>query len=192
MYVYGVLSDPRYQSRYRNELRRTMPRLPLLPEFERLTAIGGRLLILHACWAEHCPPQVVGLADHDGAPMLDASFREGGARVRKIKWADKTRKDLISLTPDVTLAGVTSDTHLHRMAGYSTLERFVQSTASMMIKAYDRDCPEENTVERWHERVNRVVWILNETARLLKQLPKVDYDLAARTAIETKSTPPAL
>ena len=192
MYVYGVLSDPRYQSRYRNELRRTMPRLPLLPEFERLTAIGSRLLILHACWAEHRPPQVVGIADHDGAAMLDASFREGGARVRKIKWADKTRRDLISLTPDVTLAGVTSDTHLHRMAGYSTLERFVQNIAPMMIKAYDRDSPEENTIERWHDRINRIVWILNETARLLRLLPNVDYDKAAQTAMNAKRKPPAL
>ena len=192
MYVYGVLSDPRYRDRYRNELRRTTPRLPLLAEFERLTAIGGRLLMLHACWTEHCPPQVVGVADHGGAPMLDASFREAGARVRKIKWADKTRKDLISLTPDVTLAGVTSDTHLHRMAGYTTLERFVQNTAPMMIKAYDQDCPEENTVERWHDRINRVVWILNETARLLKLLPNVDYDEAARIAKSATPNPVAL
>ena len=192
MYVYGILSDPAYQARYRNELRRTVPRVPLVPEFERLTAIGGRLLILHACWAEHCPPQVVGLADHDGAAMLDASFREGGARVRKIKWADKNRKDLVSLTPDVTLAGVTSDTHLHRMAGYSTLERFVQNTAPMMIKAYDRDCPEENTVERWHDRINRVVWILNETARLLKVLPEIDYDKAAEAAMNAELKPLAL
>ena len=192
MYVYGILSDPAYQARYRHELRRTMPRVPLVPEFDRLTAVGGRLLLLHACWAEHCPPRVVGLADHDGAPMLDDSFREGGARVQKIKWADKIRKDLISLTPDVTLAGVSSDTHLHRMAGYSTLERFVQNTTPMMIKAYDRDCPEENTVERWHDRVNRVVWILNETARLLKLLPDIDYDKAAETAMNAKRKPPAL
>ena len=192
MYVYGLLSDPRYQDRYRHELRRTMPRIPLVPEFERLSAVGGRLLILHACWAEYWPGQVVDVADHGGAPMLDASFRDAGARVRKIKWADKTRKDLISLTPDLTLAGVTSDTHLHRMAGYSTLERFVQNTAPKMIKAYDRDCPEENTVERWHDRINRVVWILDETARLLKLLPNVDYDEAARTAMSATPNPVAL
>ena len=78
--------------------------------------------------------------------MLDASFRDGSAHVRQIKWANKARKDLISLTPDVTLAGVTPDTHLHRMGGYSTLELFIQNTAPKMIKAYDRDCPEQNTL----------------------------------------------
>ena len=192
MYVYGVLSDPRYQDRYRYELRRTMPRIPLVPEVERVVAVGGRLLLLHACWAEHRPPRVVGVADHDGAPMFDASFRDGDARVRKIKWADRARKDLISLTPDVTLAGVTPGTHRHEMAGYSTLELFVQNTAPKMIKAYDRDCPEENTVERWHDRINRVVWILNETARLLKLLPNVDYDEAARTAMSATPHPVAL
>ena len=192
MYVYGLLSDPRYQERYRNELRRTIPRIPLVPEFERVAAIGGRLLVLHACWAEHHPPRVVGVADHGGVPMLDASFRDGDAHVRKIKWADKGRKDLISLTPDVTLAGVTPDTHLHRMAGYSTLELFVQNTAPKMVKAYDRDRPEENTVERWHERINRVVWILNETARLLKLIPEIDYDKAAEAAMDTEQKPPAL
>ena len=192
MYVYGLLSDTRYQNRYRHELRRTMPRIPLVPEFEPVAAIGGRLLVLHACWAEPDPPRVVGVADHGGAQMLDASFRDGQARVRKIKWADKARKDRISLTPDVTLAGVTPDTHLHRMAGYSTLELFVQNTAPKMIKAYDRDCPEENTVEQWHERINRVVWVLNETARLLQLLPDIDYDSAARDAKSTPRSPLAL
>ena len=187
-----MLSDPRYQARYRNELRRTIPRIPLVPEFDRLAAIGGRLLVLHACWAEHRPPRVVGVADYSGAPMLDTSFRDGNARVRKIKWADKARKDLISLTPDVTLAGVAPDTQLHRMAGYSTLELFIQNTAPKMIKAYGRDCPEENTVERWHERINRVVWVLNETARLLKLLPEVDYDRAAEAAMNAEQKPPAL
>ena len=192
MYVYGLLSDPGYQERYRHELRRTMPRIPLVPQFERIAAVGGRLLVLHACWAEHRPPRVVGIADHDGAPMLDASFRDGDACVRKVKWADKAQKHLISLTPDVTLAGVTSDTHRHRMNGYSALELFVQNTAPKMVRAYDRDCPAENTVERWHKRINRVVWVLNETARLLKLLPEIDYDSAARTAKSTPLSPPAL
>ena len=56
MYVYGILSDPAYQARYRNELRRTMPRIPLVPEFDRLAAIGGRLLFLHALLGRALPP----------------------------------------------------------------------------------------------------------------------------------------
>jgi predicted helicase len=46
-YVYGVLSSPEYQKRFKNELKRQKPRVPLLDDFFTYSEFGRKLAKLH-------------------------------------------------------------------------------------------------------------------------------------------------
>lgn len=46
-YVYGVLSSPEFIKRYKNELKKDSPRVPLLAEFKEYSEFGNKLAKLH-------------------------------------------------------------------------------------------------------------------------------------------------
>ena len=52
-YVYGVISAPEFQSKYKNELRKDLPRIPLLKGPERYIAYGKELGNLHLYYENH-------------------------------------------------------------------------------------------------------------------------------------------
>ncbi len=47
-YVYGVMHAPDWRERYRNDLRTSLPRVPLAADFEAFRAAGRELMALHA------------------------------------------------------------------------------------------------------------------------------------------------
>lgn len=53
-YLYGVMHAPDWRARYKNDLRRSLPRVPLATDFEAFRAAGEELMWLHANY-EHCP-----------------------------------------------------------------------------------------------------------------------------------------
>lgn len=62
-YIYGMLHSPAYQSRYTNNLRRSLPRIPAVPsreDFDRLSGAGRRLAGLH-CMRDVRPRRGAGL-----------------------------------------------------------------------------------------------------------------------------------
>ena len=46
-YVYAIFSDPKYEEKYRFDLQRSLPRIPLAKNFEIWRNIGKKLFILH-------------------------------------------------------------------------------------------------------------------------------------------------
>ena len=46
-YVYGILNHPGYVKKYEQNLRRSFPRIPISPDFNKISELGGELLDLH-------------------------------------------------------------------------------------------------------------------------------------------------
>lgn len=54
-YVYGVLHSPEYLKRYRNDLKRSLPRIPFSPHFRAFSDAGRQLAGLHRSYESAVP-----------------------------------------------------------------------------------------------------------------------------------------
>ncbi|MHA7648752.1 type ISP restriction/modification enzyme [Mycobacterium sp. ML4] len=112
-YVYGLLHDPAYRTKFAADLKKVLPRIPTpdsRERFEQLAAAGRALSDLHVGY-ESVEPYPVDLQLKPGA---DPEDRETW-RVTKLKWAKKrdpeTGRNVDDVTklvynPKVTISGI--------------------------------------------------------------------------------------
>jgi predicted helicase len=163
-YVYGFLHHPQYRERYADNLKRELPRIPLLPDrrdFETCVLIGEALMKLHLGYetVEEYPLRRI---ENPAVPIT--------WRVQKMK-----------LTPDrsaviynewLTLAGVPVECFKYRLGNRSALEwvidQYQVSTDARSGITSDPNRP--NEPEYIAQLVGRVVTVSVETVRLVREL----------------------
>ncbi|MDE0216577.1 MAG: hypothetical protein OXN79_08395, partial [bacterium] len=62
-YLYGVMHAPDWRERYKHDLQRNLPRVPLAPDFEAFRAAGRALMDLHVNYETVDEHPVVCLVD---------------------------------------------------------------------------------------------------------------------------------
>jgi predicted helicase len=110
-YVYGVLHQPAYRERFADNLRRELPRIPLLDDFAAVAAIGRELAEWHVNY-EAVEPYPLTWKYAEGVPL---SYRVEKMRLSK----DKTS---LVVNPSLTLADIPADVFRYRLGNRSALE----------------------------------------------------------------------
>jgi predicted helicase len=177
-YVYGLLHSPDYRARYAADLKKALPRIPLVAaddDFWAFSRAGARLLDLHIGYEAVDPYP---LAEHDSTP--------GGVsdvdryRVEKMRHPGTGRnKDLTRLVynADITLSGIPEEAHRYLVGSRSAL--------AWMVDRYqvriDKDSGIANDPNDWAiehddpryiiDLVKRVVTVSVETVRIVEALP---------------------
>jgi predicted helicase len=117
-YVYGVLNHPDYVRKYKNELGKGLPRIPMVSTFHELVALGSSLGSLHVNYemlSGHFPP---GLAE----------FKKEETPVERIRFdkvngvTDKTR---LIINSSVLITDLPEETDLYQLSGRSALELII-------------------------------------------------------------------
>jgi predicted helicase len=163
-YVYGVLHHPQYRERYAENLKRELPRIPLLPErrdFETCVRIGAELAKLHLTY--------------DQAPEYPLSERETPGvmtqwRVEKMKLSsDRTA---VIYNQWLTLAGIPNECFEYRLGNRSALEWVIdQYQVSVDQRSGIVSDPNRPNDPAYIVRlVKQVVTVSVETVRLVKEL----------------------
>jgi predicted helicase len=179
-YVYGLLHHPAYRERYAENLKRELPRIPLLPtraEYEATREAGAQLAALH-----------LGYETVREYP-LTWRFTPGMAqdwRVKKMKLT--AEKSAVVYNEWLTLEGVPAEAFEYRLGNRSALEwvidQYQVSTdgRSGIVSDPNRSGSEE---ERQYvaRLVGRVVTVSVETARLVRGLA-ARVDLLAAVGAE--------
>ncbi|MGV2437902.1 MAG UNVERIFIED_CONTAM: hypothetical protein LVT10_25975 [Anaerolineae bacterium] len=125
-YVYGVLHDPTYRTRFADNLKKDLPRIPILPNFTAYRDAGKRLATLHLDYEKQ--PRFRDLRwerrnDASGKPVaLDY-------RVQKMK-AISTEKhpdgyaiiSAIQVNPTLTITNIPPEASAYRLGNRSALE----------------------------------------------------------------------
>ncbi|HEY0554846.1 MAG TPA: type ISP restriction/modification enzyme [Thermoanaerobaculia bacterium] len=126
-YVYGVLHDPRYLTRFAEELRSGFPRVPLPggPEpFHRLAALGKELMSLHLLEDARLASSPVQLdGDRRRFPWIDAKallYEESAGTVRL------TRSGF-------GFEGVAPEAWRYQVGSYPVLERWLKARAGHLL-----------------------------------------------------------
>ncbi len=115
-YVYGVLSAPEFVNRYKNELKKDSPRIPLLKEFENYVQFGRELAEVHLEYENHKNDFVK--VEIRNAPLDKKELY----RVVKMKFGTGGDKSIIHFNQFITLKEIPVEIYTYIVNGKPAVE----------------------------------------------------------------------
>ncbi len=165
-YVYGVLSSREYASRFGNDAKKVLARVPFVKDietFREFSRAGRELGALHVNYesAEEWPVKVSG--------------NESDVRITRMKIAEESGSRVIHVAPGVTVREIPACAWEYRVNGRSALEWIVERYRDDVDKASGirNDCNEWNGADYVLRLIRRVITVSVETVRILEGLPEL-------------------
>jgi len=115
-YVYALLHHPEYRSRYAENLKRDLPRVPLVPDaeaFQAFVAAGAALADLHLGYETAEPYQLERI-------IAAGTTAKSLFHVQKMKLSKD--KSAVIVNPHLTLSGIPPEAFQYRLGNRSALE----------------------------------------------------------------------
>jgi predicted helicase len=177
-YVYGFLHSPEYREKFANDLKKMLPRLPLVEDvrdFWAFSKAGRKLAELHINY-ESVPPfqscqvseNLTGLADD--------------YRVEKMRFPKKDQKDTIIYNSKITVSNIPAKAYEYVVNGKSAIEWVMERYQITTHK----DSGIRNDPNDWAAEVGNPRYILDlllsiinvsvQTVELVEGLPKVNFE----------------
>jgi predicted helicase len=162
-YVYGILHHPGYRSKFADNLKRELPRIPLAPKFRAFADAGRKLAVLHVDY-ETLKPYELDVVETKGEPL---SYRvDDKMRLSK----DKTT---LVVNKSLALSGIPLKAFEYRLGNRSALEWVidqyqVQTDDSTGITS-DPNRPDDP--EYVMRLVGQVIGVSLETVQIVGGLP---------------------
>jgi predicted helicase len=193
-YVYGVLHHPEYRSKYAEDLKRELPRIPLAKAFWLFSKAGKELARLHIEYESLEPYRLkfietssgvlgadvaASLPRHGGVkpPLRNADLKVGATIPLSYRVEDKMRlaKDHRSLkvNDSLTLGGIPPETFEYRLGNRSALEWVIDQYQVTEDKhsGIRSDPNRPDDPEYIVRLVGQVIRVSLETVKLVKSLP---------------------
>ncbi|MDR1868307.1 MAG: hypothetical protein LBQ77_08615 [Treponema sp.] len=174
-FVYGFLHSPDYRVKFANDLKKMLPRLPLVdsPEdFWRFSKAGRALAKLHLHY-ETVPP----------CPEVKVTGAESKQyKVEKMKFPAKDRKDTIIYNSTITIENIPEKAYLYVVNGKSAIEwimeRYAVTTHNESgIKNDPNDWAKEHDKPRYIlDLLLSVINVSVQTVDIVAGLPKVEWE----------------
>lgn len=171
-YVYGVLHSPEYKQRFASDLKKMLPRIPFVADFQAFSKAGRDLAEWHLNYETVDPYPLV---EHSKRLVMET----GDHRVSKMvfgKKDGKPDKSVIVYNGNVTLSGIPLEAYEYIVNGKSALDWIMERYAVTK----DRDSGIENDPNAWSEDpryiidlVKRIVRVSLETVAIVKGLPGI-------------------
>ena len=174
-YVYGFLHSPDYRTAFANDLKKTLPRLPLVDtaaDFWAFSKAGRALAALHVEY-ESVPP-------YDGLTVTGTE--SGNYVVDKMKFPAKDRKDTILYNRAITIENIPLKAYEYIVNGKSAIEWIMERYAVTTHKASGI----VNNPNLWAEEHNDPKYIFNlllsvinlsvQTVEIVEGLPKMKFE----------------
>lgn len=183
-YLYGVMHAPDWRKRFRHDLQRSLPRLPLAPDFEAFRTAGRDLMDLHVGY-ESCPELPLDcLVDGE---VSDGQHDADAYRIHtRMQWGrsegSKKRDDrsVLHVNERCRLVDIPPECHEYTVSGRSPLEWAITTLA---VK-HDKPSGIVDDPNRWH------VWA-NEPFNLIRHLRRL-AQVGAKSAQIIGALPPSL
>ena len=173
-YVYGFLHSPEYRLAYAADLKKMLPRIPLVTEsvdFWSFSKAGRKLAKLHLDY------ETVKPADE----VVVTGIERGDFRVEKMRFESKENKSVIHYNSKITVSNIPLEAYQYVVNGKSAiewiLERYQVST--------HKDSGIKNDPNDWSSEVGKPSYILDlllsvirvsvESVAIVGKLPKVSF-----------------
>tara|TARA_B110000240_G_scaffold198206_1_gene257294 strand:- start:83 stop:4948 length:4866 start_codon:yes stop_codon:yes gene_type:complete len=174
-YVYGILHSNDYRKAFANDLKKMLPRIPLVDEprdFWKFSKAGRELAELHINY-ESVPPS-------DEVTVIGAE--SGNFKVNKIKHLSKDQKDTILYNGSITIKDIPEKAYQYVVNGKSAIEWILDR---YQVKTH-KDSGITNNPNDWAGEVENPRYILDlllsvinlscQTVDIVNSLPKLEFE----------------
>ncbi len=177
-YLYGVMHAPDWRERYKHDLQRNLPRVPLAPDFEAFRAAGRALTDPHVNYET--------ADEHPAVCLVDGQPDEGEAdpaayRIEtKMRWAkhgEETDRSTLEINPRCLLIDIPGEAHEYTVSGRTPLDWAIDS----LRHKHDKPSGITDDPNGWHawadepfnliRHLRRLIHVSVETARIVNSLP---------------------
>ena len=181
-YVYGILHSPEYRKTFANDLKKMLPRLPLLEkpaDFWTFSKTGRELADLHLNYEDQPPPKEILI---NGKPIPSKPFPEDQLIVNQIKFPAKDKKDTIIFNQYISISNIPSKAYEYVVNGKSAIEWVMERYSVTRHK----ESGIENNPNDWAKEHENPQYILDlllsvitvsvKTVNIVAGLPKVEWE----------------
>jgi predicted helicase len=177
-YVYGLLHSPEYRETYAADLRKTLPRIPLVEDPWPFIKAGRALTELHLGYESAASYPLDGLNTQPVGDPYDF-FRVEKMAFAKVRQDGKLIADrsTIKYNSRITLSGIPEDAHGYMLGSRSAIEWVIER---YQVKT-DKPSGIVNDPNDWSREVGdpryiidlvaRIVTVSIETAKIVDSLP---------------------
>ena len=186
-YVYGILHDSMYRSRFVSDLAKGLPRIPMALEFYAFADAGRTLARLHLDY-ETCEEYPLQIEKFHAKMLREELYR---ITERKMRFTDENKTSLI-VNDYVKLTGIPSEAHRYQVNGRTPIEWFIdryritRDSHSGIVN--DPNCW-FNSPEGLISSFKRIVYLSVETVRIVEALPNPSYTEVVNDKIENDLEP---
>lgn len=181
-YVYGILHSPDYRETFKNDLKKMLPRLPLVDEprdFWKFSKAGRALADLHINYESVAPYPIVEVVGQEALINMDAyNFYS----VNKMRFPKKDQKDTIIYNGRIKIKNIPPKAYEYVVNGKSAIEWIMER---YQVKT-DKKSGITNDPNDWsneHENPSYIfdllLSIINvsvQTVDIVKGLPKLEFE----------------
>ena len=175
-YVYGILHNETYKTKYAADLKKTLPRIPYAKtaaDFHAYATAGKQLADLHIHY-ETADPYPLLVHEQNADPSNPNYYK-----VKKMTYSGGARtpdKSKIKYNDNITLENIPPEAHDYIVNGKSALDWIIER---YQIKT-DKDSKITNNPNDWSDNphyildlIRKVVTVSVETVKIVKQLPEL-------------------
>lgn len=191
-YVYGFLHSPEYRETFAADLKKMLPRLPLVDDvrdFWAFSKAGRKLAELHLNY-ENVPALSDVLVMYNTIPQkeLEKAMQSGKVNdinycVEKMRFPKKDQKDTILYNSQITIEHIPAEAYEYVINGKSAIEWIMEC---YWVKNGDKKSGIKNDPNDWSAEVGNPRYILDlllsvinvsvQTVEIVKGLPKVKFE----------------
>ena len=167
-YIYALLHHPEYRSKYADNLKRELPRIPFAPDINAFAEFGAKLARLHLDYelVEQYPLEEI------KNPIHPRSFRVESA----MRYTNK-EKTAILVNDYLTLVGIPPEVHEYRVGSRSALDWIVEMYRITDDKrsGIRQDPNRPDDPEYIVNLIGRITRLSLETVSLVQQIGQLPY-----------------
>lgn len=178
-YVYGLLHSQGYRERFADDLKKSLPRIPILDrvdDFMTFYKAGKQLAELHLNYEieEPCPTVKV---DYLASELTDEDFY-----VTKMKFPSKEQKDTIIYNDKIRITNIPSEAYDYVVNGKSAIEWIMERYAvtidkNSLIKNDPNDWSKEHGKPRYIlDLMLSVINVSVKTMQIVNSLPTLRFE----------------
>ena len=173
-YVYGFLHNEDYKKEFEADLKKLIPRLPLVDDyrtFKTYSDIGRELADLHLNYEN---------IKRDRNIIVEGE-KTNNFKLEKMRFTSKDKKDVIIFNSDIKIKNIPLEAYDYQVNGKSAIEWIMERYAVTINK----DSQIENNPNSWCEENKNPRYILDlllsiitlsvRTIELVKKLPEIEF-----------------
>ncbi|MDR1839772.1 MAG: hypothetical protein LBQ93_09365 [Treponema sp.] len=188
-YVYGILHSPDYRKTFANDLKKMLPRLPLVEktaDFWSFSEAGRKLADLHLNYEDQKKPDDVTVTGTEKGNFTVEKMQFGQTNWGEKKWGDgkwaEQKKGEIVYNGYITISNIPAKAYEYIINGKSAIEWVMERYAVTIhkesgIKNDPNDWAREHENPRYIlDLLLSVIMVSIKTVDIVAGLPKVDWE----------------